>query len=72
MPMLSTYDRTLLRTALKAAQHGDVPSVGIRTDTLERLLAYVATLEAGAGILAEDRLFAPAEGVADANGDQTR
>ena len=72
MPTLSTYDRTLLRTALKAAQHGDVPSVGIKTDTLERLLVYVATLEAGVGVPAEDRLFAPAEGGAGAGGGQTR
>lgn len=45
MPALTDMDRILLRTALKAARRNDVPSVGMRTETLERLLAHLAELE---------------------------
>lgn len=45
MAGLTDIDRTLLRTALKAAKRNDVPSVGMPTETLERLLEYLAVLE---------------------------
>lgn len=45
MAGLTDIDRTLLRTALKAAKRNDVPSVGMPTETLERLLEYLAALE---------------------------
>ncbi len=45
MPGLTDIDRTLLRTALKAAKRNGVPSVGMPTETLERLLDYLAALE---------------------------
>lgn len=45
MTGLTDIDRTLLRTALKAAKRNDAPSVGMPTATLERLLAYLNTLE---------------------------
>ncbi|MGR0183031.1 hypothetical protein [Azospirillum aestuarii] len=45
MAGLTDIDRTLLRTALKAAKRNDVPSVGMPTKTLERLLEYLAVLE---------------------------
>lgn len=45
MTGLTDIDRTLLRTALKAAKRHDAPSVGMPTATLERLLAYLAVLE---------------------------
>ncbi|MBK3732692.1 hypothetical protein FBZ83_101574 [Azospirillum brasilense] len=54
MAGLTDIDRTLLRTALKAAKRNDVPSVGMPTGTLERLLEYLALLEgAQAGARAE-------------------
>ncbi|WP_448208638.1 hypothetical protein [Azospirillum sp. sgz302134] len=47
MTALTDTDRILLRTALTAARRYNVPSVGVRTDTLERLLAHLAELERG-------------------------
>lgn len=43
---LTDMDRILLRTALKAAQRNGVRCVGLRLDTLERLLDHLGALEA--------------------------
>ncbi|MBP2295496.1 hypothetical protein [Azospirillum rugosum] len=42
---LTDMDRVLLRTALKAAQRHGVRCVGLRIDTLERLLDHLGALE---------------------------
>ncbi|WP_448205978.1 hypothetical protein [Azospirillum sp. sgz302134] len=55
MTGLTHTDRILLRTALKAAKCGDVPSVGMPTGTLERLLAYLAELESAQAATATAR-----------------
>lgn len=55
MTGLTDIDRTLLRTALKAAKRNDVPSVGMPTATLERLLAYLAELEGAQPLASTNR-----------------
>lgn len=55
MTGLTDIDRTLLRTALKAAKRNDVPSVGMPTATLERLLAYLAELEGAQPLASANR-----------------
>lgn len=45
MTALTDMDRILLRTALKAAQRNGVRCVGLRIDTLERLLDHLGALE---------------------------
>ncbi len=46
---LSAHERALIRTALTAARSNDVPSVGLPTGTLERLIEYLVRLEEAVG-----------------------
>lgn len=55
----TSFDRVLLRAALKVATQSAVPVIGVRTETMKRLLGYVAVLEERAGVPAEARISPP-------------